>query len=392
MKIGNIDYTIREEYDLSLISDEYIHILNEINEGKSFENIAKEFGQMHTNIRAKAKSAIEILQGKKISKKICQNCGKLLEDGEIGKKYCNDCNNGKIYIYGHEKEHHGELVVDATYRHKGRVYAECTCSCGKRCEVRYDYLESGKTRSCGHIAQEYFEGRDLTGEVNKYGIKALYRTEEMKRECYVWHCLCTCGKEFDVLSKDFSDRKSCGHLHAESREKGMKRAHEELAKYSVNGTSAIAITSKIQKNNTSGYKGVYWKDKEQRWYATITFKRKLYYLGRYYTVEDAAEVRRIAEEHTHKDFLRWFAEEFPLLYKKISDRVENNEDDEDIKRMREIRKRNKKYREWILEYKEETKTLAEWCKELGMDYNCIRQRINAGWSVKKAFETPVRKK
>lgn len=40
-----IDYTIKEEFDLSLISSEYLHILQEKNKGKSFEDIAKVFGQ-----------------------------------------------------------------------------------------------------------------------------------------------------------------------------------------------------------------------------------------------------------------------------------------------------------------------------------------------------------
>ncbi len=42
-----IDYTIKEEYDLSLISGEYLHILQEKNKGKSFEDIAKVFGSQH---------------------------------------------------------------------------------------------------------------------------------------------------------------------------------------------------------------------------------------------------------------------------------------------------------------------------------------------------------
>lgn len=381
-----IDYTIKEEYDLSIITDEYLYILQEKNNGKDFKDIALELGQSWVNVRTKAKSAIDILQGKKPSNKFCLNCGKELEDTSHAIKYCDDCKNKKIYISGHKNEEYGELKVDAVYRYKGYLYAECTCSCGKKRELSYSLLKNGMTISCGHI-----KAKDLTGTVNKNGIKALYQTGEKKRECYIWRCLCTCGKEFDVISTHFPNVKSCGHLFEESRKKGMMRAKEENEKYSFDGTNAIVLTSKIGKNNTSGYKGVKWVKSEQRWYAEITFKGKLYYLGRYCNIEDAAEVRKIAEEHTHKDFLRWFSEEYPLLYKKISDRVDINEM-ENITRMREIRERNRKQKVWILEYKGERKTLAEWCEELNMNYHCIRQRINAGWSVEKAFETPVRQR
>lgn len=388
-----IDYTIKEEYDLSLISSEYLHILQEKNKGKSFEDIAKAFGQSAENVRRKAKSALEILQGKKLPPKICFNCGKPFDAKSNSAKYCDDCKNGKIYMPGHEGEIYGELKVDAVYRHKDDQYAECTCSCGKKCEIRYDSIKSEKTTSCGHVNEKnLFSQLDLTGKMNKYGVKALYNTGEKDGTCYVWRCLCTCGKQFDVATNDFKIRKSCGHLQEKSRKNNIKMAKKVYDEYSKDGTNALVITSKIPQNNTSGFKGVKKRNDRETWTAEIIFKGKRYYLGDYYYIEDAAEVRKIAEEHTHKDFLKWFSEEFPLLYKKISDKAETSEK-EDLKRIREIRKRNRKNREWVLEYDGQNKTLIEWCAELGMDYDCIRQRIKVlGWSVEKAFETPVRKR
>lgn len=151
-----IDYTIKEEYDLSLISSEYLHILQEKNKGKSFEDIAKAFGQSAENVRRKAKSALEILQGKKLPPKICFNCGKPFDAKSNSAKYCDDCKNGKIYMPGHEGEIYGELKVDAVYRHKDDQYAECTCSCGKKCEIRYDSIKSEKTTSCGHVNEKIY--------------------------------------------------------------------------------------------------------------------------------------------------------------------------------------------------------------------------------------------
>lgn len=40
-------------------------------------------------------------------------------------------------------------------------------------------------------------------------------------------------------------------------------------------------------------------------------------------------------------------------------------------------------------YKNELKSLIEWCEELNLDYNLMRQRITAqNWDAKTAFESP----
>ena len=44
-----------------------------------------------------------------------------------------------------------------------------------------------------------------------------------------------------------------------------------------------------------------------------------------------------------------------------------------------------------LTYKGKTQSMAEWCRELGLNYILICNRIQSGWSVEKAFEKPVRK-
>ena len=43
----------------------------------------------------------------------------------------------------------------------------------------------------------------------------------------------------------------------------------------------------------------------------------------------------------------------------------------------------------ILEYKGEKKTMAQWCRDLNLDYRLVKRRILKGWSVEDAFETKV---
>lgn len=57
-------------------------------------------------------------------------------------------------------------------------------------------------------------------------------------------------------------------------------------------------------NNTSGVKGVTWDRSKGKWYAYITVNGKMKALGRYDTLEDAAEVRRAAAEKYHGEFAR----------------------------------------------------------------------------------------
>lgn len=46
----------------------------------------------------------------------------------------------------------------------------------------------------------------------------------------------------------------------------------------------------------------------------------------------------------------------------------------------------------LLEYNCEVRTLKEWCEKLKLPYWRMKDRINRnGWTVQKAFETPIRK-
>ena len=44
-----------------------------------------------------------------------------------------------------------------------------------------------------------------------------------------------------------------------------------------------------------------------------------------------------------------------------------------------------------LTYRGKTKTLAQWAESLELNYGFLKYRIDAGWEVARAFETPSRK-
>lgn len=62
--------------------------------------------------------------------------------------------------------------------------------------------------------------------------------------------------------------------------------------------------SKLAKNNTSGFKGVYRSKNNKSWIAMIGFNRNLIYLGTFDTIEEAVQIRQKNFEKLQKEFAR----------------------------------------------------------------------------------------
>jgi hypothetical protein len=58
------------------------------------------------------------------------------------------------------------------------------------------------------------------------------------------------------------------------------------------------------RSNTSGFKGVYWHEKLQKWQAKITIKKKQIYLGVFSTAEEASHAYQDAAFRLHRDFAK----------------------------------------------------------------------------------------
>ncbi len=61
---------------------------------------------------------------------------------------------------------------------------------------------------------------------------------------------------------------------------------------------------KLGSANTSGVKGVYWRDKDQKWCAQIGYKKEKRWLGSFENIEEATEARRKAEEELFEKIKR----------------------------------------------------------------------------------------
>ena len=159
--------------------------------------------------------------------------------------------------------------------------------------------------------ESQFKTKDLTNKV--FGRLTVIRSTD-KRDSnngsIIWECKCSCSNSKEVSSHNLlrSGVKSCGCLGSEIHSKSINKAiKEHLGKNIVEGTNIQVISSnKIIASNTSGFTGVKWSKRRNKWLADIQFKGRIYYLGQYDNKEDAIKVRKEAKNQYHKSFLDWY--------------------------------------------------------------------------------------
>jgi len=191
-------------------------------------------------------------------------------------------------------------LLDYKYE-KGKHYYFILCTwCGKKKWKEYSSIVSSRTESCG-CQQKEFGQLDLTEK--QFGrLTAIRPTEKRRDSSIIWHCVCSCGGEKQVVSSVLLDgrTKSCGCLQVE---RAVETANEMAEKVGVEGTKLNALTMKTPKSNKSGVRGVHWDKSSNKWRANIVFQGKRTYLGRFEHIEDAAAARKAAEEKYYKPML-----------------------------------------------------------------------------------------
>ena len=196
----------------------------------------------------------------------------------------------------------GKLVaVEPTGRRaSGTVVWRCRCDCGGEVYASLHQLSSRYRKSCGCLSHPPL--KDLIGK--RYGRLTVTGYAGKRDGMHRWRCRCSCGRETTVGQTllESGKTKSCGCLQAEIYRENLKL---------VDGTAVAVLEAhkkRLNRNNTSGYTGVYQDGRYGRWIAQIGFKGKTYYLGSYQDKQDAIEARRKGEE-MHDDFIKWYYSE-----------------------------------------------------------------------------------
>lgn len=164
----------------------------------------------------------------------------------------------------------------------------CKCDCGQESVVGQTLLQSGKTK--GYGCNGYVAPGNLTGQI--FGNLTAVKKIVDENGLVFWRCRCACGKDTLVRQTNLvsGHTKSCGCLQRDVILDNLRL---------MDGTSITMLKATLDKrlsSNTSGYTGVYWNGKSQKWRAQITFQGKTYYLGSFRDIADAVKIRQEAEE------------------------------------------------------------------------------------------------
>ncbi len=164
----------------------------------------------------------------------------------------------------------------------------CSCDCGGEARLELGKLISGARKSCGclrHPPRKDFVGR-------RFGMLTVMEYAGKRAGMHRWKCRCDCGNETIVGQTLLQNGKtrSCGCLQASTYKENL----ELMEGTSVKFLRAIK-NGRLLKTNTSGYNGVYYNKKRQRWVAQITFQGKTKYLGSFELLADAVQARQQGE-------------------------------------------------------------------------------------------------
>ena len=156
--------------------------------------------------------------------------------------------------------------------------------------------------------------KDITGK--KFGkLTAISLTNERtKYGSAVWLCRCDCGNMVNVGKDNLGkSTNSCGCIAKEISKACIKQALNVKENGRIENTYISSLQQKKGINNKSGFKGVYWVKKYNKWYANIQVNNKQIWLGSFDELADAISARKKAEEIYFQPIIDKFNELHPKL-------------------------------------------------------------------------------
>ena len=183
------------------------------------------------------------------------------------------------------------------------------CDCGNQKIMPAANVKWCRVRSCGCLQTEQIENlrrQDITGK--RFGrLTAIRPTADRDTAgSVVWECKCECGSTVYYSVNRLSRGKilSCGCLYRDTRGTCSENRSD-----AVEGTllSALVSAKELRSDNSSGYTGVYFDKKQEKWQAYISFQKKRYHLGFFKTRDQAIQARKAAEKRLFDPLIqeRW---------------------------------------------------------------------------------------
>lgn len=240
---------------------------------------------------------------------------------------------------------------------------ECRCDCGNISIVSGSQLRKGITKSCGCLDHPNIIGKKF-GRLIVVG-EGTRRRKPCGSSVKMWLCKCDCGQFIEVSTSDLNNEhtKSCGCL------KNEISIGDETRKHGMTGTRIYRIYRGMiercyNKNSVS------YKDWGGRGIAVCAE-----WLG----------------EKGFENFYKWSMENG---YKdNLSIDRKNNDGNYEPSNCRwatRLIQTNNTRKNVYITYKGKTQSLADWCRELELEYDMIYLRYRRGWDTEKMFTQPKR--
>lgn len=201
---------------------------------------------------------------------------------------------------------HNWIVLERDYTKSGKgAYWICQCQCDKRTikSISGINLRSGSSKSCGcehknykvnkiDINEDYGIGYTEKGEIFYFDVEDY---EYIKK--YYWYinssgypCTRRNGKDIFMHRLIMKVEKGAYIDHINHKTMDNRKVNLRVVSHDKN-----MLNKNTYKNNTSGYKGVNWNKRDEKWIARISINKKEFELGRFTNIEDAIAIRKEAE-------------------------------------------------------------------------------------------------
>lgn len=170
----------------------------------------------------------------------------------------------------------------------------CKCDCGNMTKIRGDSLTTGNSKSCGRCQiNKYSIMGDIVVGITSIGQVFIFDTKNYSMvKKYTWS-ISTNG--YVVTNLGYGEILTL-HSLILGNKRGLFIDHISRNKLDNRIQNLRHVThqqnthnSGINKNNSTGYKGVYFDKSRKKYASEIMCSRKKYYLGRFDTAIEAAK-------------------------------------------------------------------------------------------------------
>lgn len=198
---------------------------------------------------------------------------------------------------------------------------------------------------------------DLTGK--KYNRLTVISFDFRKGTDYNWKCICDCGNITSVRANNLKGgtTKSCGCFYNESR-RTVSKKHGEANK-SKEYTSWLAMKRRCTDPN----------DKRYHDYGGRGIVICNQWLNSYETFLN--DMGRAPSSDHSLDRVN----------------VNGNYNPSNCKWSTAIEQQNNMRSNVLITHNDKTKTLAQWCRYLGLKYGTVSTRLSRGWTIEQAFQS-----